>query len=133
MNVASLDIGLKRVGVAILLNNIIIPQEAFIRKNRNQVAKEIDIFLEKWNIDILVIGIPLGGDGEDEMRRRIKHFSSLLKFDKKISFIDESFSSFEAKDIMKGKTKIKRDGRVDSISAKIILERWIEENKDVFI
>jgi len=34
-------------------------------------------------------------------------------------------SSIEAEDLMKGEIKYKRDGRIDSLAAKIILERYL--------
>ena len=34
-------------------------------------------------------------------------------------------SSIEAEEMMKGEIKYKRDGRVDSLAAKIILERFL--------
>ena len=120
---ASIDIGLKRIGIAIcLVSNIVTPQPAILRKNRNQAAFDVDKFLEEWNIDILVVGFP---KSNDEMQRRIKHFVKLLKFDKKIVFQNEDMSSVEAEDLMKGDIKYKRDGRIDSIAAKIILDRYI--------
>jgi putative Holliday junction resolvase len=120
---ASIDIGLKRIGIAIcLVSNIVTPQPAILRKNRNQAAFDVDKFLEEWNIDILVVGFP---KSNDEMQRRIKHFVKLLKFDKKIVFQNEDMSSVEAEDLMKGDIKYKRDGRIDSIAAKIILDRYL--------
>ena len=44
-----------------------------------------------------------------------------------IYFQDESFTSFEAKEITQGVIKQKKDGKLDSISAKLILQRWIDE------
>ena len=46
-------------------------------------------------------------------------------FDKKIIFQNEDMSSIEAEDLMKGDIKYKRDGRIDSIAAKIILDRYL--------
>ena len=124
--IASIDIGLKRIGVAIsLVENIVSPQNAILRKNRNQAAKDVDIFLQEWEIDILVVGIPKGGSSEEEMTRRINHFVSLLDFEGLIEYQDEHSTSVEAKQMMQGVTKQKRDGKIDSIAAKIILERWL--------
>jgi putative Holliday junction resolvase len=63
------------------------------------------------------------------MKKKIEHFVNLIKFQGDIFYQDESFSSFEAKESMKGNIKQKRDGKIDSISAKIILQRWVDENK----
>ncbi len=127
MKFASLDIGLKRIGIAVCLQSgIVTPQNAIIRRNRNQAANDIDEFLLKWEINTLVIGLPKGGSSSEEMERRIKHFVSLLKFSGEIFYQDEYGSSLEAKEMMKGITKQKKDGKIDSIAAKIILERYLK-------
>ena len=123
--IASIDIGLKRVGVAICFGNVVTPQNAILRKNRNQAAADISNFLKEWEIDTLVVGIPKGGSSEDEMKRRIAHFVSLLEFSGDIFYQDEHGSSVEAKQMMQGVTRQKKDGKIDSMAAKIILERWL--------
>ena len=124
MKYASIDVGLKRIGCAIsLLDGIINPQEAILRKNRDQAASDVDKFLQEWDIDILVVGMP---NYETSTQKRIKHFVKLLEFDKKIVFQDENLSTFEAKELTKGEIKHKRDGRLDSIAAKIILQRYLD-------
>ena len=128
MKIAAIDVGLKRIGVAICLDgSIVLPQEAILRKNRNQAARDVLIFLQEWEIDTLVVGLPRGGSSEAEMERRIKHFVSLLSLPETIAvqYQDEQGSSMEAKVQMAGVVKQKRDGRIDSIAAKIILERWL--------
>jgi len=127
MKIASIDVGLKRIGVAICLDGkIVFPQDAILRKNRNQASRDVKAFLEEWEIETLVVGLPKGGSSEDEMERRIKHFVGLLELiDIEIEYQDEAFSSVEAKELTQGVFRHKRDGRIDSISAKIILERWL--------
>ena len=127
MKIASIDIGLKRIGLALCLqSNIIIPKEPILRRNRNQAALEVKEFLDFWDIKTLVVGIPKGGSSEEEMTRRIKHFVSLIRFDKNIVYINEYGTSKEAKELTKGIIKHKKDGKIDSIAAKIILERYLE-------
>ena len=127
MKLASIDIGLKRIGVAICLDGkIVIPQNAILRKNRNQAAYDVKKFLDEWEIEKLIVGIPKGGSSSDEMERRIRHFVSLLELSIEIVYQDEQGSSFEAKTLTMGEFKHKRDGRLDSIAAKIILERFLQ-------
>ncbi len=124
MKIACIDVGLKRIGVAYSPDEkIVVPLEVILRKNRNQASKDVSEMLKIWKIEKLVIGIP---NTNEETSRRIKHFSNLIEFDGIIEFQDESFSSFEAKEIMKGTIKQKRDGRIDSLAAKIILERYLK-------
>jgi putative Holliday junction resolvase len=126
MKLASIDVGLKRIGVAICLDGkTVLPLEAILRKNRNQAARDLKSFLDEWEIEKLVVGLPKGGSAEEEMERRIKHFVSLLELDIEVEYQDEQGSSFEAKELTKGDFKHKRDGRLDSIAAKIILERYL--------
>ena len=126
MKIAAIDIGLKRIGTAIALDGkIAIPQNPIIRKNRNQAAEEVRQFLKSWEIELLVVGLPKGGKSEEEMERRIKHFVKLINFDGQIVYIDEYGSSIEAQEETKGIFKHKKDGKLDSIAAKIILERYI--------
>jgi len=127
MKLASIDVGLKRIGVAICLNGtIIIPQNAILRKNRNQAARDVNTFLKEWEIEKLVVGLPKDAESSEEMERRIKHFVSLLDLDIEVAYQDEQNSSIEAKELTMGVFKHKKDGRIDSIAAKIILERWLK-------
>lgn len=125
-NYLAIDLGLKRIGVAYSAHKgIVSPLKAIIRKNRDQAAQELKLLLKEWSIDALVVGVPIGGSSEEEMRRRIKHFLSLVEFDKEICFQDESGSSKEAETLTKGEMKHIRDGRIDSIAAMIILQRFL--------
>jgi len=124
---ACIDIGLKRIGFCLCINGISMAQKPIFRKNRNQASQEISILLKKHDIDILIVGIPIN-ENSQEMQRRIKHFTSLLEFDKQIYYEDEAYSSLEAKELTKGIMKQKKDGKIDSLSAKIIFDRWFEKH-----
>ncbi len=127
MKYASLDVGLKRIGVAICLEGkIVLPQNAILRKNRNQAARDVNTFLREWEIQKLVVGLPKDGSSSEEMERRIKHFVSLLDLNIELAYQDEQGSSFEAKEMTMGDFKHKKDGRLDSVAAKIILERYLK-------
>lgn len=127
MKLASIDVGLKRIGVAICLNgSIVTPQTAILRKNRDQAANDVNSFLKEWEIDKLIVGFP---SSSEDMQKRIKHFVGLLNLEIPYDFCEENMSSIEAEDLIKGDIKYKRDGRIDSIAAKIILERYISQNK----
>ena len=125
MSIASIDIGLKRIGVAICVgSNIVTPKDPILRKNRNQAARDVNTFLKEWDIKKLIVGFP---SSSDDMQKRIKHFVNLLELEIPYEFQEENMSSIEAEDMTKGHIKYKRDGRVDSIAAKIILERYLSK------
>jgi len=126
----AIDLGLKRIGLAYSAHkDIVTPLNAVIRKNRNQAANEVKQAIKEWEVDAVVVGIPLGGSSEEEMRRRIAHFMNLVDFDGEVFFQDEAGSSLEAENMMKGNIKYIRDGRVDSISAMVILQRFLAKNQ----
>ena len=130
MKYIAIDLGLKRIGLAYSAHkDLVTPLPAVLRKNRNQAAREVKKVLQEWEVDSVVIGIPLGGSSEDEMRRRIEHFMNLVDFEGSLFYQDEAGSSLEAENLMKGEIKYIRDGRVDSISAMIILQRYLASRK----
>lgn len=131
MKYIAIDLGLKRIGLAYSAHkDLVTPLPAIIRKNRNQASDEVKKVLKEWEAEMIVIGIPLGGSSEDEMRRRIAHFMNLVDFKGEIIYQDEAGSSLEAENMMKGEIKYVRDGRIDSISAMIILQRYLYSIKN---
>lgn len=128
--IVAIDVGLKRIGVAFGYNGeICIPQNAVLRKNRNQASNDIKKILDENEAKILVVGLPKGASSEEEMERRIKHFVKLIDFSGEIEYIDESFTSIEANEVYHSR---KKDGKLDSISAMIILQRYFERLKISF-
>ncbi len=126
MKYIAIDLGLKRIGLAYSAHkDIVTPLPAVMRKNRNQASADVKKVLDEWEVDAVVVGIPMGGSSEDEMRRRVEHFMKLVDFRGEIFLQDEAGSSLEAESLMKGDMKYIRDGRVDSISAMIILQRFL--------
>jgi len=131
LKIIAIDLGLKRIGLAYSADkNFVTPLNAIERKNRNQASAAVREVIVEWNAEAVVIGIPIGGSSEDEMRRRVEHFMKLVDFDGPVYLQDESHSSLEAEESMKGMIKQKKDGRIDSLAAKIILERWMLANKE---
>ncbi len=132
MKIIAIDLGLKRIGLAYSADvNFVTPLPAIERKNRDQAAAAVSAVIAEWGAEAVVIGIPIGGSSEEEMRRRVAHFMNLVDFKGAVYFQDESHSSLEAEESMKGLMKQKKDGRIDSLAAKIILERWIRANKNI--
>jgi putative Holliday junction resolvase len=133
MTIAALDIGLKRIGTALCLDGAtVLPHTPIKRTGRKQAARDVCAFLHEWGVELLIVGLPRGGNSQEEMERRIRHFVGLLTCTETITirFQDEADSSREAEEAMRGTIRYKRDGRIDSLAAKIILERWLRENGD---
>ncbi|MDD3468205.1 MAG: Holliday junction resolvase RuvX [Campylobacterales bacterium] len=124
MNTVAIDVGLKRIGVAVLVSGIAVASEPILRKNREQASRDVSATLKAKNASKLIVGLPRGGASEDEMERRIKHFVSLLEFDGEVVYVDEYGSSREALELVGGGLTKNKDGKADSLAALVILKRW---------
>ncbi len=120
--IIGIDVGLKRIGIAFSNGSVTVPLPAVIRKNRNQAADEITQIINEYKADTLVVGLPMTNE---EMQRRIKHFLGLISFEGKTVFIDESYTSAEVEEEIKGVIKYKKDGRIDSLVAKKLIENYL--------
>ncbi|GHQ56340.1 putative pre-16S rRNA nuclease [Helicobacter pylori] len=124
------DVGLKRIGIATLLNGVILPLEAILRQNRNQASRDLSDLLREKNIQVLVVGKP--NESYADTNARIEHFIKLLDFKGEIVFINEDRSSIEAYENLehlgkKNKRLAIKDGRLDSLSACRILEHYCQQ------
>ncbi|MEJ8616048.1 Holliday junction resolvase RuvX [Helicobacter pylori] len=124
------DVGLKRIGIAALLNGVILPLEAILRRNRNQASRDLSDLLREKNIQVLVVGKP--NESYADTNARIEHFIKLVDFKGEIVFINEDRSSIEAYENLehlgrKNKRLAIKDGRLDSLSACGILERYYQQ------
>ncbi|TPH60311.1 Holliday junction resolvase RuvX [Helicobacter pylori] len=124
------DVGLKRIGIAMLLNGVILPLEAILRQNRNQASRDLSDLLREKNIQVLVVGKP--NESYADTNARIEHFIKLLDFKGEIVFINEDRSSIEAYENLghlgkKNKRLAIKDGRLDSLSACRILECYCQQ------
>lgn len=124
MNALALDIGLKRIGVALCIDKkVALPLNAIIRKNREQAANEVKALINEHNIALLIVGVPKGASSEAEMTRRIAHFVALLDFAGEVKFVDESFTSKDAQRL--GALKWgKKDGKLDSLAALVMMREY---------
>lgn len=131
MNTLGLDIGLKRIGIALCVDEkVAIPLNAVLRKNRNQAANEVKALIKEYQITSLIVGVPQGGTSEEEMSKRIKHFVTLLEFKGEIKFVDESWTSKEALKFGVAHSR-KKDGKLDSLAALIMLKEYFHiQNTD---
>lgn len=131
--IISIDFGTKRCGMAITdpLQISINPLPTVYRKSLLESTLKK---LESEDVETLVIGLPTHRDGSfTYLKKEIDIFISQLKkqykSEIKIEFIDESFSSVEAKDLILSSGFKKKDRQkkelVDQMSAMILLKRYL--------
>ena len=95
--------------------------------NWDIVAKVI----KEWQPDLVVVGLPLNMDGtEQAITQRAKKFANRLngRFGVKTALQDERLTTASAKEFIfeRGGFKALDKGKIDSVSAALILESWME-------
>ena len=133
-SILSLDVGTKRIGLAycdpLCITSNILP--AVKRFENNQEIKIIRNHIDELNLTGFIVGIPLDDEGQMTTQAiDCKNYGQLLANELKLpfSYVNEHSSTWESSN----RFGIKKDksGLIDSFSAKIILEQWIEEGPEL--
>ncbi len=126
--------GTKRVGLAycdpLCITSNILP--AVKRFKNNQELKIIRNHVVELNLTGFIVGLPLDEEGKMTTQAiDCKNYGKLLSNELKLpfSFVNEHSSTWESSN----RFGIKKDksGLIDSFSAKIILEQWIEDGPEL--
>lgn len=129
MKILSLDLGLRRIGVALSDGQVIATQPIIESFNREDAIQKILKLCREEQIDKIILGLPTSKSGESEDMAR----SFALEINKlipvPIEFVDETLTSKEAERLL---SDLKIDPRsekykqeIDRISAKLILEQYL--------
>lgn len=131
MRVLSLDIGDRRIGVAVsdALGMMATGLGVIDRKTEDPINMILN-FVKIYDINLIVSGLPKNMDGSEGFQsQRVKEFIEELKKEYKgeVVFWDERLTTVSAHRIMaeKGTKVSKRKGQVDKIAACYILEGYL--------
>ena len=139
MSMLGIDYGEARVGTAITdeLNITVQGLETIQRNNSDKIVlKRLDEIFEKYEVDTIVVGMPLNMNGTMSERAKItEQFIHKLKCKynkKKIETIDERLTTVEAHKTMNflDVKKTRKRSIVDTISAVYILETYLNKCKN---
>ena len=133
-SILSLDVGLKRIGLAycdsLFITVNILP--ALKRERNNNEIIIIKEHIKKLNLTGFIVGLPLDESGGlTTQALDCKNYGEFLFNELKLpfSFVNEHSSTWESTN----RFGVKKDksGLIDSLSAKIILEQWIQEGPEL--
>ena len=131
--ILSLDYGEKRIGIAISDNkcSIALPSEVLERNKTNKDFLYIKDFIEKNDIQAVLIGIPYNMDGsEGEQCKIVKNFSKkLLEFiNISIIYWDERLSTLAQEKILINKdvSRKKRKKVIAKLAAAYFLQSFLD-------
>lgn len=131
--VLALDLGTKRVGVAVSdeLRLTVRPLRPLARTNWKRLLRDIAELCEQFDVKTVVVGLPLsldGGEGEAaEGARRVARNLG-LSLTRPVVLQDERLTSKEAEEALRGEgfseSEVKE--RVDSAAAAVILRDYLQ-------
>ena len=133
-SILSLDVGTKRIGLAycdsLLITVNILP--AVKREKNNNELKTIKNHIKDHNLTGFIVGLPLDDNGKMTSQAfDCETYGRFLFNELKLpfSFVNEHSSTWESTN----RFSIKKDksGLIDSLSAKVILEQWIQEGPEL--
>lgn len=129
MNILALDIGDKKIGIAISDSGVIASELTTIANDEQAIPFLVDLCSTK-NVTKIVVGLPRLKSGEESLQaKKIKGF--MVEFLEKnpipLVYEDEILTTKEAERILKeqGLNWEQIAARVDQLSAKLILEQYL--------
>lgn len=128
-----IDNGEKRVGLALSdpLKIIATPFRTLLVHNTNQVIRELDKIIDEQDVELIVVGNPLGMKGQQTAQtKRVMEFTDKLSdIGYKVMLEDERLSSVSAKRVMieqEIKTGYNKE-LIDQTAAAIILQQFLDK------
>ena len=133
-----IDFGLKRIGLSLSddTQTIAFPFKYILNESLKKTISELKEILDKENIGLVVIGMPIGLKGKQtEISVKIEEFIYELKekIDERITIAvyDERFSSVQAQKslIEQNIKRKKRKEKIDSVASTFILQSYLDRQK----
>lgn len=136
MRAVALDIGERRVGIARTDESgvLAVPVQTYRRRGLAEDVRFLAQYLREVNAEILVVGLPLNMDGTEgiwaqevrEFARMVAHAAGVP-----LAFVDERWTTQEVERAWReaGGKPARQKGKLDTLSAVLILQAWLERNR----
>jgi putative Holliday junction resolvase len=133
------DFGSRRIGVAIGQTATYTASALeTVRHGKSPDWPAIDRLVSEWGPTILLVGLPLGADGEEtDMSMAARRFGATLheRYTLEVAFADERLTSQAAASRFielraSGNLRRKDAGQLDAVAARMILENWLQSFHD---
>ena len=136
MRYMALDIGEKRIGVALSDSNARVASPHSVLDARHILGDPSPLvrLIDDYEIDELVVGLPLGLDGSEGpqsvvVRETMQRLEPRLGVP--VTYHDERLTSAEARRVMSdsGMSEKEQRGAVDKVAAAIILQAFLDSHR----
>ena len=139
--ILGLDVGDKTIGIAVTdpMGWTVQPVTTLQRKNLKQTLDDLFQFIQEYDIQEIVLGLPLdisGAEGPQAQKvrlfeRQLHNFLQKKHCNLSVVAWDESFSTQEAEEVLiaADMSRKKRKNIVDKLAAQRILQSYLESLK----
>ena len=133
MSVMALDLGEKRIGVAISDSTLTVAHPLSVLPAQEVLdnAPSFTRLLKDYEVESFLVGLPVSLDGTEQtqanrIRSQVKRLKELYKLP--VEYQDERLTSVEAKRVLRQLGYSEKDmrGKTDKIAACILLQTWLD-------
>ncbi len=139
MRILGLDVGERRVGIAISdsTGTVARPLQTLVRGSREEDLAAIAALVAEHDVGLVVVGQPLSLDGtEGPQARRVARYAEALAAHLPVRLVswDERFTTVVAEEILRQSRKKRKRrhartaGEVDAIAAAVILQSYLDSS-----
>ena len=133
--VLALDVGSKRVGVAIANLTVRLAKPlTTLDATAPSLIDTLENLIHEYSVAQIVVGWPRGLSGDSTPQTKtVEQFVQFLKthIDIPIDMQDEALTSKRAEEELSGKGKSYQPGDIDALAATYILDDWLVEHQKV--
>jgi putative Holliday junction resolvase len=141
MHVLALDVGERRIGVAISdpTGMLARPLQTLMRGSREEDFAAIAALVAEHDAGLVVVGRPLSLDGtEGPQARRVARYAGALAAHLPVPVVpwDERFTTQAAEEILRqsgkgrGRRRVRAKGELDAVAAAVILQSYLDSQVD---
>lgn len=132
--VVGLDVGSKRIGVAVSdeLGLTASPGGAILRRSYNKDAAAVAQLVADVNAERIVVGLPLGLSGKpSDQTKRVQRFAAMLatRAPVPVELWDERLTTVVASRMMPPGPEARRSGQLDALAAALILQSYLDHQR----
>lgn len=132
--VIALDIGARRIGVAIAAQGARLARPLTTLLNTGTILLDIQQLVRVHHASMVCVGLPRGLDGQEtQQTRAVQDFAADLQqtLGLSIHFQDEAVTSRQAEAELQARRKPYVKGDIDALAATYILEDFLRDHKEV--
>ncbi len=125
-NILALDVGEKRIGVAIANTEARLPAPLMTLPHVPSIVSDIQQLISTHDVSMVIVGLPRNMSGEDTAQTAyVRRFVDELQLTTPYLYQDEALTSRKAEEELRARGKPYAKGDVDALAATYILEDYL--------